>query len=188
MKTLRHGPSRFLTMTFFVYMRLAVNVRQTVTVASSPSGTCVARRRRDTTATLSRWRLHRRRRGGVASPRNDGPDTNELARTRKRNHARGREMATSLMDTTGRRATHVRHNNTNHEHEGRDRVLAHAERRRKEGNPQSKGDRRDDLDEVVDLLVDGSLFRFLCAKLSRNCRSSLTRRVDALRDASTASR
>ena len=28
-------------MTFFVYIRLAVNVRQTVTVASSPSGTCV---------------------------------------------------------------------------------------------------------------------------------------------------
>ena len=32
-------PSRFLTMTFFVYMRFAVNVKQTVTVASNPSGT-----------------------------------------------------------------------------------------------------------------------------------------------------
>ena len=44
-------------MTFFVYIRLAVNVRHTVTVASSPSGTCVARRRRDTTATLSGGRI-----------------------------------------------------------------------------------------------------------------------------------
>mmetsp|Transcript_21555 Transcript_21555/g.71306 ORF Transcript_21555/g.71306 Transcript_21555/m.71306 type:complete len:240 (+) Transcript_21555:3140-3859(+) len=32
-------PSKFLTMTFFVYMRFAVSVRHTVTVASSPSGT-----------------------------------------------------------------------------------------------------------------------------------------------------
>merc|ERR1719331_208906 len=32
-------PSRFLTMTFFVYILLAVSVRQTVTVASRPSGT-----------------------------------------------------------------------------------------------------------------------------------------------------
>ena len=68
----RGMPSRFLTMTFFVYIRLAVSVRQTVTVASSPSGTCVARRRHDATATLSRgawalWRLHRRRRGGAVS-------------------------------------------------------------------------------------------------------------------------
>jgi hypothetical protein len=65
-------------MTFFVYILLAVRVRHTVTVASSPSGTCVARRRRDTTATLSRWRLHRRRRGGAVSwrrhRRDDGPD------------------------------------------------------------------------------------------------------------------
>ena len=32
-------PSKFLTMTFFVYMRFAVRVRHTVTVASKPSGT-----------------------------------------------------------------------------------------------------------------------------------------------------
>mmetsp|Transcript_8245 Transcript_8245/g.23242 ORF Transcript_8245/g.23242 Transcript_8245/m.23242 type:complete len:240 (+) Transcript_8245:3345-4064(+) len=32
-------PSKFLTMTFFVYILFAVRVRQTVTVASSPSGT-----------------------------------------------------------------------------------------------------------------------------------------------------
>merc|ERR1719271_1715867 len=32
-------PSRFLTMTFFVYILLAVNVKQTVTVANKPSGT-----------------------------------------------------------------------------------------------------------------------------------------------------
>jgi hypothetical protein len=165
MKTPRTAPSRFLTMTFFVYIRLAVNVRHTVTVASSPSGTCVARRRRDTTATLARgggcidgvaaaWH----RRNAIAATM--APTRSEPPQNPKRNHAQGREMVTSLMDTTGRRETHVRHNNTNHKDEGRDRVLAHAERGRKKGNPQSKGDGRDDLDEVVDLLVDRRLLRF----------------------------
>ena len=184
-------------MTFFVYMRFAVNVKQTVTVASRPSGTCVARRRHDTTATLSRgawalWRLHRRRRGGAVSwrrhRRNDGPDTNELARNPKRNHAHGREMDTSLMDTTGRRETHVRHDDADHENEGRHRVLAHAERRREERDAQRERDRGNDLDEVVDFFIYWRLLRFLCAKLSRNCRGSLTRRVDALMIMETASR
>ena len=168
-------------MTFFVYMRFAVNVKQTVTVASNPSGTCVARRRHDTTATLSRgawalWRLHRRRRGGVASPRRrrrdralslchaatTAPTRSEMARNPKRNHAHGREMVTSLMDTTGRRETHVRDNNTNHEDEGRHRVLAHAQRRREERDAQREGDRGDDLDEVVDLFIYWRLLGFLC--------------------------
>ena len=69
-------------------------------------------------------------------------------------------MATSPMDTTGRRETHVRDNNANHKHEGRDRVLAHAQRGGKKRNPHSEGDGRDDLDEVVDLLVDGRLLGF----------------------------
>ena len=30
------------------------------------------------------------------------------------------------MDTTGRRETHVRDDDADHKHEGRDRVLAHA--------------------------------------------------------------
>ena len=38
-RTLSHGPSKFLTMTFFVYILFAVRVKQTVTVASKPSGT-----------------------------------------------------------------------------------------------------------------------------------------------------
>ena len=147
MKTPRTAPSRFLTMTFFVYIRLAVNVKHTVTVASSPSGTCVARRRRDATATLSR--------GGcidaIAATAQCGPKWLEL------------EKETTLVDvrwSRGRRETHVRHDDADHEDEGRDRVLAHAERRREERDAQSKGDGRDDLDEVVDLLVDGSLFGF----------------------------
>ena len=116
-------------MTFFVYMRLAVNVRQTVTVASSPSGTCVARRRHDTTATDSCGRIdvvEAVRFRGDAIAATISQKRSEMARHRKRNHAHGREMATSHMDTTGRRETHVRHNNTNHKHQGRHRVLAHA--------------------------------------------------------------
>ena len=106
MKTPSHGPSRFLTMTFFVYIRLAVSVRQTVTVASSPSGTCVARRRRDTTATLS---------GGCI-------DVVEAVWHRLATMAPTRmnwleiEKETTLMDTTGRRATHVRDDDANHKH------------------------------------------------------------------------
>ena len=62
-------------MTFFVYILLAVNVRQTVTVAKRPSGTCVARRRRDTAATLSGGCIDGveavwRRRDAVAAVRN----------------------------------------------------------------------------------------------------------------------
>ena len=155
MKTLFTVPSRFLTMTFFVYIRLAVNVRHTVTVASSPSGTCVARRRHDTTA-WALWRPHRRRRGGAVSwrrhRRDDGPDVFQRLEIQKE---------TTLMDTTGRRETHVRHDDANHKHEGRHGVLAHAERRREERDAQREGDGRDDLDEVVDLLVDRRLLRFL---------------------------
>ena len=47
-------------------------------------------------------------------------------------------MATSLMDTTGRRATHVRHDDANHEDEGRDRVLAHAQGSRENEMPKAK--------------------------------------------------
>ena len=92
MKTPSHGPSKFLTMTFFVYMRLAVNVRQTVTVAKRPSGTCVARRRHDTTATLSRGASTVSRRCGFASQRR--PRRLPETQNPKRNHARGREMVT----------------------------------------------------------------------------------------------
>ena len=105
-------------MTFFVYIRLAVNVRHTVTVASSPSGTCVARRRRDTTATLSGDRIDVVE---AVWPRRL-PET----RNPKRNHAHGRATATSLVDTPGRRATHVRDDDADHEDEGRHGVLAHT--------------------------------------------------------------
>ena len=84
------------------------------------------------------------------------------------------------MDTTGRRETHVRDDDADHEDEGRDRVLAHAERGRKKRDAQREGDGRDDLDEVVDLLVDGSLFRFLRGTTpSRHCSHGPVDAIDA---------
>ena len=89
---------------------------------------------------------------------------------------------------TGRRGTHVRHDDANHENEGRHRVLAHAERRREERDAQREGDRGNDLDEVVDFFIYWRLLRFLRATLSRHGRGSLTRRVDALMIMKMASR
>ena len=97
-------------------------------------------------------------------------------------------MVTSLMDTPGRRDTHVRHDDADHEDEGRHRVLAHAQGRGEERDAQREGDRADDLDEVVNFFIDRRLLGFLRAKLSRHGRGSLTRRGDALMIMKTASR